>query len=151
MKAALQKLKSDGLLKEEKGIGFDQIVKRLNRAQIDLKNARLIYPEDEIGAFRMAYDAMLQAGISLVLFHGYRPQIKNFHKTVVEAVGFILGKDFAVLTKKFDQMRRNRNDAIYDILPLSQTEAEESIKAAEDLLKEAARHIKKKSPQKALF
>jgi uncharacterized protein (UPF0332 family) len=99
----------------------------------------------------MAYDSMLQAGIALILFFGYRPKVQGFHKTVVECVGGILGTDYALLVKKFDQMRRNRHEAIYDIGIISSSEAVESIKMAEKFLKEISNYIKERNPQKELF
>jgi uncharacterized protein (UPF0332 family) len=94
---------------------------------------------------------MLQAGLSLVLAHGYRPAIKNFHKTVVLCNRQILGKDYQVLVKKFDQMRKSRHDAIYDLIIISSIEAEESIKMADKFIKEVKQHIIKKNPQKELL
>jgi uncharacterized protein (UPF0332 family) len=141
----------DGRLTKEAGIGFDQVTKRIARSHIDLKNAIIILESDEIGAFRMAYDAMLRAGISLILSFGYRPKVKNFHKTVVETVRFILGDDFGVLLKKFDQMRKGRYDAIYDISNVSRVEAEESIKTARELIEQIENNIKERNPQKELL
>lgn len=151
MKKILKNLVDQGLVRKESGIKFDQIKKRLNRALIDLNNAKLLLSSDETGAYRMAYDAMLQAGLSLVLAHGYRPEIKNFHKTVVECNRQILGDQYGILIKKFDQMRKNRHNAIYDIATVSLSEAEESIKMAEEFIKEIKRHIKKLNPQRELL
>lgn len=151
MKKKLENLIKQGVLQKEKGIGFDQIRKRMSRAEVDLNNAKLLIKTDETGAYRMAYDAMLQAGISLILLHGFRPKISGFHKTVAACVKEILGEQFSVLTKKFDQMRRNRNDAIYDIGIISRGEAEEAIRMAENFIQEAVDYIKNKNPQKELF
>lgn len=151
MKKILENLIKQGVLQKENGIGFDQIRKRISRAEVDLNNAKLLIKTDEIGAYRMAYDAMLQAGISLILLYGFRPKINGFHKTVVVCVKEILGEQFSVLTKNFDQMRRNRNEAIYDIGIISRSEAEEAIRMAENFIREAVDYIKNKNPQKELF
>ncbi|MEA3398506.1 MAG: hypothetical protein U9R06_02050 [Patescibacteria group bacterium] len=149
MKNILKQIAEQGKIKKEKGIGFDQIVKRLDRALIDIKNAKLIIKNDEIGAYRIAYDAMLQTGLALILYHGYRPQVKNFHKTVVECSRLILGKKYYFLVKQFDQMRKNRHNLIYDISFVSREESISSIKAAEKFIKEIVDYIKKDNPQKA--
>ena len=151
MKKILEKLIKEGALQQEKGIGFDQILKRLDRAAIDLKNARLILTEDETGAYRMAYDSMLQAGIALILSHGYRPKVKGFHKTVVDCAKGLLGNEYAVLVKNFDQMRKNRHEAIYDIGIISSSEAKESIKIAKKFIDEIGGYIKNKNPQQRLI
>lgn len=151
MKKILENLIKDGLLAKESAIGFDQTLKRIKRAGIDLNNAKLLIKTDEIGAYRMAYDSMLQAGIALILFFGYRPKVHGFHKTVVECAGLILGANYAPLVKKFDQMRKNRHEAIYDIGTISSSEAAESIKMAEKFFKEISNYIKEKNPQKELF
>ncbi len=151
MKKTLENLIKEGFLQKETAIGFDQTIKRIKRAGIDLNNAKLLIKTDEVGAYRMAYDSMLQAGIALISFFGYRPKIHGFHKTVVECVGGILGADYAPLVKKFDQMRRNRHEAIYDIGIISSSETVESIKMAEKFLKEVNNYIKEKNPQKELF
>ena len=79
MRKNLENLIKEGLLQKER-TGFDQIRKRLARSKVDLENAKKIFPKDKIGAYRAAYDAMLQAGIALILSHGLRPKIRNFHK-----------------------------------------------------------------------
>ncbi len=151
MKKILEKFVEGNRLKKEKGIGFDQIRRRLERAKIDLNNAKLLLKSDQIGAFRMAYDSMLQAGISLLLSYGYRPEVKGFHKTVVDFAKEVLAKDYAVLTRQFDQMRKNRNDAIYDTIVISGKEAKDSIETAKSLLDKIIKHIKENNPQKELF
>jgi uncharacterized protein (UPF0332 family) len=151
MKKILEKFVKENKLKKEKGINFDQIQKRLERAQTDINNAKMLLRIDQIGAFRMAYDSMLQAGISLLLSFGYRPVVNGFHKTIVNFTKEVLGEDYAILTKKFDQMRKNRHEAIYDIIIISDKEAEDSIKTAKELFNRIIKYIKKNNPQKELF
>jgi uncharacterized protein (UPF0332 family) len=151
MKNILEKLLEQGLLQKEKGIGIDQVQKRLARAEIDLRNAKIILPRDDVGAYRMAYDAMLQAGIALVLYYGYRPKVLGFHKTIVESVSLILGKKYGLASKKFDQMRKNRHQAIYDIGIISRTEANNAVDTADKFIKEIVEFIKKEKTQKELL
>ncbi|MFA6171178.1 MAG: HEPN domain-containing protein [Patescibacteria group bacterium] len=151
MKKTLENLAKAGFLQKEKGIRFDQIIKRIERAGRDLLNAKLLIGSDKIGAYRMAYDAMLQAGIALVFFYGYRPKVKGFHKTVVESAEAIIGASYSSIIKEFDQMRKNRHEIIYDVGIVSDTEADESIKTAENFIGEIKNYINKHNPQKKLL
>ncbi len=139
------------MLQKESGVGADQIKKRIKRAVLDLRNAKILSATDDVGAYRLAYDSMLQAGITLVLYHGYRPKPANFHKTLTETVKAILGENHSVITKKFEQMRKNRHQAIYDIESITKTEAVDAIKTADKFIKEISEYIKEADPQKELF
>jgi len=151
MKKILENLINEGLLQKETGIKSDQISRRLKRAAIDLNNSRLLLNEDAVGAFTMAYDAMLQAGIALILSLGYRPKVVNFHKTVTAAAGEILGAGYSAIVKGFDQMRKNRHQAVYDAIIISQSEAEAAIKISQEFIKRVNDYISEKSPQKRLL
>ena len=150
MKQILENLIEEGLLQKESGIKPDQISRRLKRALIDLNNSKLLLNEDAVGAYTMAYDAMLQAGIALILSLGYRPKVVDFHKTVVEATGQILPSDLPII-KGFDQMRKNRHQAVYDAEIISLSEAEEAIKTAREFIKRVNDCIRVKSPQKKML
>jgi len=151
MKKILENLIKEGLLQKEKGIKPDQISRRLKRALADLNNSKLLLKEDAVGAYIMAYDAMLQAGIALILALGYRPKVINFHKTVVVAAGEILGEDYSATIKKFDQMRKCRHQAVYEAEIISAGEAEAAIKTAQEFIKRVNDFICAKSPQKRLL
>ncbi len=151
MKKILENLIKEGLLQKESGIKPDQINRRLKRALIDLNNSKLLLKEDAVGAYTMAYDAMLQAGIALILSIGFRPKVINFHKTVTAAAGEILGEDYSPMVKKFDQMRKNRHQAVYEAEIISVGEAEAAIKTAQEFIKRVNYYIGEKSPQKRLL
>ena len=64
----------------------------------------------------------------------------------------VIGKDYRILVKKFDKMRRKRHYLIYGIgLAISKTEAKNAVKSAEDFLKIIKDFVQKKNPQKKLF
>jgi uncharacterized protein (UPF0332 family) len=151
MKKILENLIKEGLLQKESGIKSDQISRRLKRALVDLNNSKLLLKADTVGAYTMAYDAMLQAGIALILSLGYRPKVINFHKTVTAAAGEILGEDYSPMVKKFDQMRKCRHQAVYDAEIISAGEAEAAIKTAREFIKRASYFISEKSPQRRLL
>lgn len=150
MKKILENLIEEGLLKKESGIKPDQVSRRLNRAAVDLNNAKLLLASDAVGAYTMAYDSMLQAGIALILFLSYRPKVASFHKTVVEAAGAILG-DGIPTVKEFNQMRKNRHQAVYDAETIYSGEAERAIKAAREFIKRVNDYMSERSPQKRLL
>ncbi len=151
MKKILENLIKEGLLQKESGIKPDQISRRFKRALACLNNSKLLIKADTVGAYTMAYDAMLQAGIALILSWGYRPKVINFHKTVVEAAKEILGHEYTIVIKKFDQMRKNRHQVVYDAEIISAGEAEVALKTAQEFIKRANHYIVEKSPQKKLL
>ena len=151
MKKILENLIKEGLLQKESGIKPDQIGRRLKRALVDLNNSKLLLKADTVGAYTMAYDAMLQAGIALISSLGYRPKVVNFHKTVTVAAGEILGEGYSSMVKKFDQMRKCRHQAVYDAEIISAGEAEAAIKTAREFIKRTSHFISEKSPQRRLL
>lgn len=138
-------------MQKENGIKSDQISQRLKRALVDLNNSKLLLKTDAMGAYTMAYDAMLQAGIALILSLGYRPKVINFHKTVVAAAGEILAEDYLSMIKKFDQMRKSRHQAVYEAEIISLGEAEAALKTAREFIGRVNDYISEKSPQKKLL
>lgn len=147
-----QELVKKGLLRKEK-IGFDQIIKVLERAYQNIKSAKILLKEDdEEGCFQFAYQAMLLAGRALVFSYGLRPRALGSHKIVVDFTEKVIGREFKILTRKFDKMRRKRNYLIYGIgLVISKTEAKNAIKTAEEFIERIKETIQKKNPQKKLI
>jgi len=141
-----------GLLKKEK-IGFEQINKVLGRSIRCIKSAKILLKNnDEEGCFQFAYQAMLLAGRALVFSYGFRPRTVSSHKIVIDFAEGVIGKDYRILVKKFDKMRRKRHYLIYGIgLAISKTEAKNAVKSAEDFLKIIKDFVQKKNPQKKLF
>jgi len=147
-----QDLIKSGLLKKEK-VGFEQINKVLERAYKNIKSAKiLLNNDDEEGAFRFAYEAMLLTGRALVFSYGLRPRVTASHKTVVEFSKRILGEPYEILINKFNKMRKKRHYLIYDVgFTVSSTEAKNAIKSAQEFISKIEEFIQKKSPQKKLF
>ena len=101
-----QNLIKKGLLRKEK-IGFDQINKVLEKAFRYIKSAKTLLADvDEEGAYQFAYDAMLLSGRALVFSYGLRPRTVGSHKIVVDFTEKILGKEYKILTRKFNKMRK---------------------------------------------
>lgn len=136
-----------GLLKKQR-IGFKQIEALLFRAQKDLSAARANLEIDEEVTYNYAYLAMLRCGRAIVFMKEYRPTDGRQHKTVIEFSGKILGRNFIDLIKKFDNMRRKRNQFTYDpFLPVSKLEAKRALKTAEEFVKKIIEIVKEENPQ----
>lgn len=142
----------NGLIKKEK-IGFDQIIKHIDRAGIDLKVSRKNLKIDAEAAYNYAYLSMLRMGRALMFSYNYRPIDGRQHKTVVEFCEYVLGKEYAILIKYFDKMRQKRNKFTYDEpgLIVSNTETIDALKKAEEFAEKTAKFIHKKNPQIKLF
>ncbi|HHD92401.1 MAG TPA: HEPN domain-containing protein [Candidatus Portnoybacteria bacterium] len=141
-----------GLLKKEK-INFDQINQVFKRAHRHLKSAKILLKnDDQEGCFQFAYQAMLLAGRALLFSYNLRPRAIGSHKIVIDFVERAIGKNYKILVRKFDKMRKKRHYLIYGIgLVTSKTEAKNAIKSAEDFLKIIENNIQKRNPQKKLF
>lgn len=137
------------LIKPEK-IGFDQIEKMVKRAEKDLKVSEKLLSIDEGHAYETAYTAMLQAGRAFVFVKGFRPSTNFQHKTVVSFTAYFLGDRYKALTEKFDYMRKNRNNFIYEPwkVNISMTDAKGALKSASEFIDIIKEEIKKEHPQK---
>ena len=77
---------NQGLLKQD-NIGFDQINRVIERAYKNIKSAKVLLDnDDEEGAFRFAYDAMLLAGRALIFSYNLRPRAEGSHKIVIDCM-----------------------------------------------------------------
>jgi len=104
----------------------------LERAERDLKTARIIIAQDRDWGFAVAYDAVLQASRALMFAQGFRPASNESHKNTFAFMRVAMGKDYEELMTYFDRMRNKRNQAIYEIAGLiTETEAHNMLKKAE--------------------
>jgi uncharacterized protein (UPF0332 family) len=136
------------LIKPEK-IGFDQIEKVMKSAEKDIKVAEKLLAIDEGHAYETAYTAMLHAGRAFVFAKGFRPSTNFQHKTVVSFTGYFLGDKYKALTEKFDHMRKNRNNFIYEPwkFHVSMTDAKSALKSAREFIDIIKEELKKQHPQ----
>ncbi|MBE3113925.1 MAG: HEPN domain-containing protein [Actinobacteria bacterium] len=141
---------NQGLIKKQK-IDFSHIEALLLRAHKDIIAARANLEIDEEVTYNYAYLAMLRCGRAIVFMKGFRSVDGQQHKTIIELSGDILGEKFENIIKKFDHMRRKRNQFTYDpFLPVSKIEAENALKTAEEFVKIVQEIIKKENPQLGL-
>lgn len=152
MKKIIEDLKNQGFITEEK-IGFDQIIKHINRAHKDLKVAEANLKIDSEASYNYAYLAMLRIGRALMFSFGHRPTDGQQHKTTVLFSGAILGKDFPNLVDRFDRMRKFRNKFTYEEpgILVSRKQTEEALKSAYQFVRKVSEIIQQKNPQKELW
>jgi len=134
-------------------IGFDQIIKHINRAYKDLKVSEANLKIDNEAAYNYAYLAMLRTGRALIFSFGYRPIDGQQHKTIVLFSEAILGKDFSKLIAKFDRMRKFRNKFTYQEpgILISRQEIKEALKSASQFVQKVDEFIQKNNPQKKII
>jgi uncharacterized protein (UPF0332 family) len=102
---------------------------------------------DEETAYQTAYQAMLKASLALMLSHGQRPRVQlGHHVAIIEFAKKHLDPRLGPLFDLFDRMRRKRNISFYDIAVISEVEAEEAVRAAEEYLKEVSADIRTRIP-----
>jgi len=143
----LHELLNKGLIKKQE-VDFAQMKNHLNRAKKDLIVAKHNLKFDEEVSYNYAYLSMLRCGRTLMFLNGYRPIDGQQHKTVIEFADIILGEEFKELIKRFDVMRRKRNQFTYEpLLPVSKVEAKNALKCAEEFVSKIIKVVRKENPQ----
>ncbi len=120
----------------EERISTDEVRRALERAERDLRTAKMIMAEDHDWGFAVAYNAVLQSSRAYMFAQGYRPASREGHKNTLDFMRLALGKRHEQVIGYFDRMRKKRNQVIYDIAGLiSETEAENLLSRAEDFVR----------------
>ena len=132
-----ESLKEMGLV-EEQAPDATEIASLMTRAERDLETCRLLQKTDEEWAFAVSYQAMSRAARALIMSEGFRPRGargRDAQKTIVTAVGVILGEQYKSLINKFDRMRRKYQNFLEDPgRVISRYEADQSIRDAEEFM-----------------
>lgn len=124
-----------GRIKKQR-VSDDEIRRGLERAQRDLKTAKLIMAGDWDWGFAVAYNAILQASRAYMFFEGYRPSSTEGHKNTLAFMKIALGKEYEDLVTYFDRVRNKRNQAIYDVAGMiTETEARNLFTKAVEFVK----------------
>lgn len=143
-----EKFLADNLIKKQKP-DFGQISEQIARSLKDLKTAEANMKIDLTWAFTIIYHSMIRAGRALMYSKGYLPTVKQTHKTIIEFTGLLLGSDFDNIIMKFNRMRRQRHDFIYDSKNhIILSEIKSSLEAARTLIDNIKLIVKKENPQK---
>ena len=83
---------------------------------------------------------------------GFLPTTKNTHKTIVEFTKYTLGTDFYNLINRFDRLRRQRHNFIYESENnITLSEVNRATELAKELFIKIEEIIIKENPQKNLF
>ena len=134
-KPSKQDLLRQGLIRQSP-VDRRAVENLLGRAEIDLRTAKRNLDEDPECTHTYAYRAMLRSGQTLMMNEGYRPDIKNKHKTVVQFASVTFDDRHQDLVDDFDQIRRKRHALFYEPdIPCSRIEAEHALKTAVNFVK----------------
>lgn len=117
-----------------------------------MKTAEVNLEIDLTWSFTIAYHSMIRAGRALMYSKGYLPTAKHSHKTIVEFTRLALGDEYHNLIGRFNRMRRQRHDFIYDSKNhITHHEAKSSLEAAKKLINKIIVLVKQENPEKYLF
>ena len=117
-------------------VDWAQIERFLTSADKKLASAHRILAFDEEACLQQAYEAMLKASLGFMFSHGFRARSQpGHHIAIIEFAEKHLDPAHAPLFALFDRMRRKRNDSFYGIAIISDVEAKDAVRAAEELLK----------------
>jgi len=102
-------------------------------ADRDLESARRNFQNDDNEwAYNIAYNAMLQAGTSLMHTQGYRPDGREHHYSVELFLRYFLQKKDVDI---FSRMRKQRHKSVYErVGTISHTDAEYALQRAESII-----------------
>jgi uncharacterized protein (UPF0332 family) len=132
-----------------------EVIGLITRAERDLATSRLLQEKDEEWAFAAAYLAMARSARALILSEGYRPKGvrgRDIQKTIVTAVGVILGEQYKSLINKFDRMRRKYQNFMEESSRvISKYEAGQAISDAEEFFGLVSGRIREKYSQMSLL
>ncbi len=143
---SLEDLLNQGKLKHHR-TSKKEIANLLTLTKRDIQDARLKGLSTD-RKFATAYNAVLQLATILLYSTGYKPERAAHHFTVFQAMKEILGKSHYGLADYFDSCRTKRNITDYSYAGgVSEKEAEELIKEAEDFLNLVLNWLKAKYPE----
>jgi uncharacterized protein (UPF0332 family) len=149
-----KELQDMGML-EERVTETVEVIGLITRAERDLATSKLLQEKDEEWAFAAAYLAMARSARALILSEGYRPKGvrgRDIQKTIVTAVGVILGEQYKSLINKFDRMRRKYQNFMEESSRvISKYEASQAIKDAEEFFGLVSGRIREKYSQMSLL
>ena len=151
MKTDYEEFLKDRLIKKQRP-DFKQITHQLQRSLKDLKTAEANLKIDLTWSFAIAYHSMIRASRALMYSKGFLPTIKHSHKTIIRFTKLILGDEYDNIIIRFNRMRRQRHDFIYDSKNyITYQEAKSSLETAKKLIDKIIVLVNQESPQKHLF
>ena len=113
----------------------------------DIDTAKMLFANDKFDwALAVSYNAMLVAGRGLMFNQGYRPSSTEGHVAVVKFLHAILGTEASDrIVMMMNGMRKKRHRVVYEEMDIvSEDEAEQAVKWAEEFVKRTDEMIHKK-------
>lgn len=104
----------------------------MRQAETHLASARLLLPNDPVGAYSVVYDAARKSLAAALAKPGLRATTRNGHRATQEAMEAQLGPNARVLVRPFRSMRMRRHDADYPRLDTPQVTIDEVEEALTD-------------------
>lgn len=126
-------------------VNKDLVKKTLLLAERDIKTAKNVFEDKDYDwCLAIAYNAMLQAGRSLMFSEGYRPKGQYKHVAVIEFVKSRF-KEFAEqMLFIFNKTRKKRHIAVYEQADIvSKDEARNVLNWAEKFVKKTKEILEK--------
>jgi hypothetical protein len=117
----------------------DEARSRLRQARADLETARVVLgatsPNNPKGACSLAWEATLESLLGWLSLFGYRiTSERGHHAIAVRAVRAILDtREAGSLLQRLDGLRRLRDNALYNNLPIDADEVREFLPGIETL------------------
>jgi len=141
----LRGLSNQGKLRKHK-TSKEEVNNLLALVKRDIKDAKVKGLSSD-RKFACAYNAILQLATTLLYCKGYEPDGVGHHFTVFQAMKAIMGSDYHKLADYFDSCRAKRNITDYGYAGgISEVEAKELIKEAEEFQKVVLNWLKKNYP-----
>lgn len=143
---SLENLLNQGKLKHHR-TSKKEIANLLILTKRDIQDAKLKGLSTD-RKFATAYNVVLQLATILLYSKGYKPEGTAHHFTAFQAMKGVLGKSYYGLADYFDSCRTKRNITDYSYAGgVSEKEAEELIKEAEDFLNQVLNWLKANYPE----
>ena len=142
----LENLESIGRLKSHSADRVE-IQRLLAAAEVSLKDAQ----RKEVSAssrFELAYKSLMQSALTALLANGYRPSTSEpgHHQTILQTLPKTIGL-MPERLKLFDVLRRARNAADYEGVPVEDSKLDACIEAARHLHAEVRAWLKANRPE----
>jgi len=155
---SLQELINQEKLKTIKGVSLEQVGKRIDLAKKYFNFAVKCFKDnsEEYGEviYTNLYNAARVLSEAVLLMNGYKADIKDHHKIVIQAANFLINDDqLSEVFARLNRMRKERHNIDYDIFTpfVSKQVNEQSIKDIQNYINKVEALIDKKNPQKRLI
>ncbi len=134
---------------ERVAVDRDLAALHLEHARRHIDAASILMPVDVAGSFQLAYDAARKSLAAVLAAQGLRATARGGHRVIEEAARAQLDPPLGVLVDAFGWMRNLRNASEYltfDRPAAAETDAQQAIRFASELMAEATLMVRSVSP-----